>query len=160
MKKLKRLLVMVFFLAISSLGFSTEFKIHGGSSGEANLREKPNTNSRILAKLEIFESGKIIKKEGNWYYIEYETEAGKKVYGYIHKSQGILVDSYIVSTKDGYANIREEASSKSRIMGRAYNGEMVSSYGEEDGWLHITWDGSAEIPVAYIHKSQVKKIKY
>ena len=78
MKKLKRLLVMVFFLAISSLGFSTEFKIHGGSSGEANLREKPNTNSRILAKLEIFESGEIIKKEGNCYYIEYETKAGKK----------------------------------------------------------------------------------
>ena len=154
MKKLKRLLVMVFFLAISSLGFSTEFKIHGGSSGEANLREKPNTNSRILTKLEIFESGKIIKKEGNWYYIEHETEVG-----YIHKSQGILVDSYIVSTKDGYANIREEASSKSRIMGKAYNGEMVSSYGEENGWLHITWDGSAEIPVAYIHKSQVKKMK-
>ena len=78
MKKLKRLLVMVFFLAVSSLGFSTEFKVHGGDSGEANLREKPNTNSRILAKLEIFESGEIIKKEGNWYYIKYETEAGKK----------------------------------------------------------------------------------
>ena len=50
MKKLKRLLVMVFFLAISSLGFSTEFKIHGGSSVKANFREKPNTNSRKLAK--------------------------------------------------------------------------------------------------------------
>lgn len=157
---MKKLLIMIFFLAISSLGFSREFAMHGGVLDRANLREKPNTNSRILAKLDIFDGGRIIRKEGSWYYIEYKTESGKTVYGYVHESQGNVIDSYVVSARDGYANVRAGASSESRIMGKVYNGETVHSYGEEgDGWLHITWDGSAEIPVAYIHKSQVRKIE-
>jgi len=36
---MKKLLIMIFFLAISSLGFSREFAIHSGVLDGANLRE-------------------------------------------------------------------------------------------------------------------------
>lgn len=54
----------------------------------------------------MFEEGELIRKEGNWYYIKHRTESGKILYGYIHKSQGYLMETYVVSSKDGYANIR------------------------------------------------------
>ena len=83
----------------------------------------------------------------------------KEVNLYEDKSQGHLVEVYEVASKDGYANIRWEPSSNAEIAGTAKNGEEVYSYEEKGEWLHITYSASPHIPVAYIHKSQVKKAK-
>ena len=65
----------------------------------------------------MFDGGEVIKKEGSWDYIKYRTESGKMLNGYIHESQGFLMETYVVSSKDGYANIRWEPSSNGKIAG-------------------------------------------
>ncbi|EHI78108.1 hypothetical protein HMPREF9093_01595 [Fusobacterium sp. oral taxon 370 str. F0437] len=65
----------------------------------------------------MFDGGEVIKKEGSWDYIKYRTESGKMLNGYIHESQGFLMETYVVSSKDGYANIRWELSSNAEIAG-------------------------------------------
>ena len=160
MGKLKKLLLMMVLLGVSSLGFSkTYFEVYLNDSSLANLREKASSSSKILAELDIFDGGEVIRKEGNWYYIKYKTESGKMLYGYIHKSQGYLTETYVVSSKDGYANIRWEPSSNGEIAGIEKNGTTLYVYDEKGEWLHITYGDSPHIPVAYVHKSQVKKEK-
>ena len=107
----------------------------------------------------MFDGGEVIKKEGSWDYIKYRTESGKMLNGYIHESQGFLMETYVVSSKDGYANIRWEPSSNTEIAGTEKNGTILDVYEEKGEWLYITYGDSSHLPVAYVHKSQVKKEK-
>ena len=155
---MKKLILMAMFLILCNLGFSkTFFEVSLNDSSLANLREKASNNSKILAKLDMFDGGEVIKKEGDWYYIKYRTESGKIINGYIHKSQGFLRETYVVSAKDGYANIRWEPSSNAEIAGTEKNGAVLDVYEEKGDWLYITYGDSPHSPVAYVHKSQVKK---
>ena len=155
---MKKLILMAMFLILCNLGFSkTFFEVSLNDSSLANLREKASNNSKILAKLDMFDGGEVIKKEGDWYYIKYRTESGKMINGYIHKSQGFLMETYVVSSKDGYANIRWEPSSNAEIAGTEKNGAVLDVYEEKGDWLYITYGDSPHSPVAYVHKSQVKK---
>ena len=155
---MKKLILMAMFLILCNLGFSrTFFEVSLNDSSLANLREKASNNSKILAKLDMFDGGEVIKKERDWYYIKYITESGKMINGYIHKSQGFLMETYVVSSKDGYANIRWEPSSNAEIAGTEKNGAILEVYDEKGDWLHITYGDSPHSPVAYVHKSQVKK---
>ena len=157
---MKKLILMATFLILCNLGFSkTFFEVSLNDSSLANLREKASNNSKILAKLDMFNGGEVIKKEGDWYYIKYRTESGKMINGYIHKSQGFLMETYVVSSKDGYANIRWEPSSNAEIAGTEKNGAVLDVYEEKGEWLYITYGDSPHSPVAYVHKSQVKKEK-
>ena len=157
---MKKLILVVMFLILCNLGFSkTSFEVSFNDGTSVNLREKASSNSKILAKLEIFDGGEVIKKEGDWYYIKYRTESEKILYGYIHESQGFLIETYVVSSKDGYANIRWEPSSNGKIAGTEKNGTILEVYDEKGEWLHITYGDSPHFPVAYVHKSQVKKEK-
>nr|AAK60474.1 unknown [Fusobacterium nucleatum subsp. nucleatum ATCC 23726] len=158
MELMKKLILVVMFLILCNLGFSkTSFEVSFNDGTSVNLREKASSNSKILAKLEIFDGGEVIKKEGDWYYIKYRTESEKILYGYIHESQGFLVETYVVSSKDGYANIRWEPSSNGKIAGTEKDGTILEVYDEKGEWLHITYGDSPHFPVAYVHKSQVKK---
>jgi len=160
MELMKKLILVVMFLILCNLGFSkTSFEVSFNDGTSVNLREKASSNSKILAKLEIFDGGEVIKKEGDWYYIKYRTESEKILYGYIHESQGFLVETYVVSSKDGYANIRWEPSSNGKIAGTEKNGTILEVYDEKGEWLHITYGDSPHFSVAYVHKSQVKKEK-
>ena len=157
---MRKLMLMLMFLILCNLGFSkTYFEVSLNDSSLANLREKASNNSKIVAELDMFDGGEVIKKEGDWYYIKYRTESEKILYGYIHESQGFLVETYVVSSKDGYANIRWEPSSNGKIAGTEKNGTILEVYDEKGEWLHITYGDSPHFPVAYIHKSQVKKEK-
>ena len=157
---MKKLILMAMFLILCNLGFSkTFFEVSLNDSSLANLREKASNNSKILAKLDMFDGGEVIKKEGDWYYIKYRTESGKMINGYIHKSQGFLMETYVVSSKDGYANIRWEPSSNAEIAGTEKNGAVLDVYEEKGEWLYITYGDSPHSPVAYVHKRQVKKEK-
>ena len=136
---MKKLILMAMFLILCNLGFSkTFFEVSLNDSSLANLREKASNNSKIVAELDMFDGGEVIKKEGDWYYIKYRTESGKMINGYIHKSQGFLMETYVVSSKDGYANIRWEPSSNAEIAGTEKNGAVLDVYEEKGDWLYIT----------------------
>ena len=85
MKMLKGLLLMTMILGVFNLGFSGMVFEVNTEDETANLREKPSSSSKILARLEIDDEGDIVKKEGDWYYVKYGTKSGKSIYGYINK---------------------------------------------------------------------------
>ena len=74
---MKKLILMAMFLILCNLGFSkTFFEVSFNDGTSANLREKASNNSKIVAELDMFDGGEVIKKEGDWYYIKYRTESG------------------------------------------------------------------------------------
>ena len=84
MRKCRKLMLMAIFLAFCSLGFSkTYFEVYLNDASLANLRENPSSSSKILAGLDMFEEGELIRKEVNWYYIKYNGNE----YGYIYSNQ-------------------------------------------------------------------------
>lgn len=144
-------ILLVFLLSLGAIGFSYRIIEVHSKEGYANVRKLPDRNSKVVEVLEDFDSARIIRKEGQWYYVK----TGDNV-GYIHQNQGSVVHVYEVKAKEGYANIRKSPSSKSEIIATVYNGEEMYAYGQKGEWLHIAWDASPHAPVYYIHKSQVK----
>lgn len=69
------------------------------------------------------------------------------------------MESYVVSSKGRYANIRWETSSSGKIAGTEKNGTTLYAYEEKGEWLYITCGNSPHIPVTYVCKSQMKKEK-
>ncbi|MDO5089539.1 MAG: SH3 domain-containing protein [Leptotrichiaceae bacterium] len=163
MKILKKLLLSIIFLGIFSLGTANE-KFEVNSADEiTNLREKASKTSKILAELEKEESGDVIKKEGNWYYVKYKTKTGKNIYGYIHKSQIMVGEIYIASSKDGYVNVRNQEDLSSQILESLPNGTKIMKYSQKGDWCYVKFSvkdgGALSEDYGYIHKSQLKKLK-
>jgi len=79
--------------------------------------------------------------------------------GYIHKSQGNLLHSYIVSSRDGYANVRTERQDQDNAGTRIQTGQLrtgtrvwVLPEWNEGDWLYI-----AKPMDGFIHKSQLRR---
>ena len=63
------------------------------SSEQANIRQKPDIGSALICQLS---QGTILEssgKEGEWYLVEFTTEEGGRVSGYVHESLVIVVES-------------------------------------------------------------------
>ncbi len=81
MKIFKKLLLITMFLGIFAIGNArTEIEIYSDEE-YANLREKPSTKSKVVTKIENLYSAEVLKKVGDWYYVEYMEERGKFVRG-------------------------------------------------------------------------------
>ncbi len=163
MKKINKLLLGAVFLGVFTFGTAgTIFEVNTDDE-IANLREKASSKSKVLVKLDDEESGEIIRKEGNWYYVKYKMESGENVYGYIHNSQIVVGETYITSSKDGYVNVRNDASSSSDILEELPNGVKIVKYYQKGEWYYVKFpvhDGGAlSEDYGYIHKSQLNKIK-
>ena len=75
--------------------------------------------------------------------------------GYIHKSQLELhPETYVVFSKDGYANLRRGTTINSEILDVLDNGEYVTKLDEVGEWYRVEY---AAFDGGYIHKSQLKK---
>ena len=61
----------------------TEFSIYS-KEGYTNVRSKPSSSSKVIARLENGEEVFAINKTGDWYYV---TLWDSDIYGYIHQSQ-------------------------------------------------------------------------
>jgi uncharacterized protein YgiM (DUF1202 family) len=64
------------------------------------------------------------------------------------------IHNYHVQDNDGYVNIREKATTSSKVIGTAKNGEYVCfvSFDEHDpNWVYIKYKGIS----GYIHKSRL-----
>ena len=68
---------------------------------------------------------------------------------------------YVVDTKDGYANVRNEAAVDSHPIAKLKNGTLVTKFRENGEWCYIEFDSEDGTPFdyGYIHKSQFKKYK-
>ena len=84
---MKKLLLVILFLLSSLTTFAVRYVVDT-KDGYANLREEPNSKSKVIKKLKNGTLVTKFKEKGEWYYIEFEREDGTPFdYGYIHKSQ-------------------------------------------------------------------------
>jgi len=113
-----------------------------------NIRNKPSTDSKVLAQTVKNEKVELISKDENWFRILY-----KGTEGYI-SADFIEVTSPI--EKIGYAsidalNVRASDTTESDVLTVIKKGEKVTIVNEKENWYEITYnDGTAYVYKQYI----------
>ena len=158
MKKL--LLVMLFVL--SSLSALAVRYVVDTKDGYANLREEADSKSKVIKKLKNNHEMVFWHEKGEWFCVgaEPDDNYSDMTDGYIHRSQIKLhPKTYIISSEDGYANVRNEAVANSHSIAELKNGTLVTKFKEKGEWWGIEFDSEDGTPFdyGYVHKSQLKK---
>ena len=140
--------------------------------GSANVRAAPDTHSKILTELDYRSTQhKILGRQGKW--LRIQLNGGRT--GYVHQSQGYIVQNYIVASPDGSANVRLERADvgqpitgQSEILTTLLNGTRVQIIPKlnRGDWLYYTNQGAYtekdeygdnKLISGYIHKSQLRR---
>ena len=150
----KNLLILIFLiLSLTSLG--ARFIVNS-EDGYANLRREAAIDSEIIVELDNSVQVSSFFKRGDWYYVEVlGMRPPEYVRGFIHESQlEFSSETYVISSKDGYANLRRGTTINSEILDVLDNGEYVTKLDEVGEWYRVEY---AAFDGGYIHKSQLKK---
>ena len=135
------------------------------ADGSANVRAAPDTHSKILTMLDYRSpQRKILSRQGGWFHIRLNN--GRT--GYVHQSQGYIVQNYIVTSPDGAANVRSidpgYPIGRAPVIKTLPNGTRVQIVpGSSKGsWLLYDNQGAYTENVdaafqGYIHKSQLRR---
>ena len=158
---MKRLLLVTLFL-LSSLSALAVRYVLDTKDGYANLREEANSKSKVIKKLKNNHEMVFWHEKGEWFCVgaEPDDNYSDMIDGYIHKSQVKLhPETYTVSSKDGYTNVRNEATVNSDSIAELKNGTFVTKFKEKGEWYYIEFEREDGTPFdyGYIHKSQLKK---
>ncbi|MGM7429212.1 cell wall-binding protein EntB [Bacillus pacificus] len=106
-----------------------------------NVREKPNTESKVVEKVKNGQELKVINTEDGWTKIELN---GKEVF----VSSEFTKDIYHVTAN--LLNVRTEANTESKILGRLKKDDVIESTNQvKDGWLQFEYKGKT----AYVNVS-------
>ena len=122
----------------------------------ANVREQATSDSKKLGEAPRGKTYQLLAVEGNWYKIQYK----KDVTGYVYtkygkmgkKGDAPLKDTATVTNAPDGVNIRAKASSSSKKLGTAVNGETFTAKGVSGRWVKVEYKGD----VAYIYDKYVK----
>ena len=157
---MKKLLLVMLFLLSSLTALAVRYVVDT-KDGYANLREEASSKSKVLKKLKNKDEVKFWGEKGDWLYVIYEFEDGSDIImAFIHKSQVKLhPETYEISAKEGYANVRNEATVNSDLIAELKNGTLVTKFKEKGEWYYIEFEREDGTPFdyGYIHKSQLKK---
>ena len=104
---MKKILMFMMFLILSLTSLAERFVV-SSKDGYANLRREAAIDSEIIVELDNSIQVSSFFKRGDWYYVEVlGTRPLEYARGFIHESQlKFSSETYVVSSKDGYANIR------------------------------------------------------
>ena len=152
---MKKILLFLMFLILSLTSLAERFVV-SSKDGYANLRKEATTNSKVIMEVDNSTQITLLFKNGDWYYVEiFKNNPLLYAEGYIHKSQLELhPETYVISSKDGYANIRYRPMVDSELVDVLSNGEYVTKLNEVGDWYYIEFTA---YNYGYIHKSQLKK---
>ena len=158
---MKKLLLVTLFL-LSSLSALAIRYVVDTKDGYANLRERADSKSKVIKKLKNNHEMVFWHEKGEWFCVgaEPDDNYSDMIDGYIHRSQVKLhPETYTVSSKDGYANVRNEATVNSDSIAELKNGTFVTKFKEKGEWYYIEFEREDGTPFdyGYIHKSQLKK---
>ena len=125
----------------------------------ANVREKATSDSKKLGEAPRGKTYQLLAVEGNWYKIQYK----KDLTGYVYtkygkvgkKGDAPLKDTATVTNAPDGVNIRAKASSSSKILGVAYNGDTFEVTGKSGKWSKIKYSGDT----AWLFTSYLTKYK-
>ena len=110
------------------------------TAGSLRLRERPDTDSPILATARRNDKVVVIRSEGDWYKVVFNLESG-----YMHKDYLELDE--VKNIKLGYArfesvtNVREKPTTDSGIVARAPRNETCFIVGFNQGWYKVSYNG-------------------
>ncbi|MBH5330356.1 SH3 domain-containing protein [Eikenella sp. S3360] len=165
-------LLLTILLAPASLSAQAAdyFLPNAECDGSANIRSEPNTHSRILAVLNYASpQHKILGSQGRWFRIQLD---GNRT-GYVHQSQGFIVQNYIVASPDGSANVRSidpwYPAGRAPVIKTLPNGTRVQIvpslskgswllYDNQGAYTEKDEYGNDAVFQGYIHKSQLRRI--
>ena len=152
---MKKILLFLMFLILSLTSLAERFVV-SSKDGYANLRKEATTNSKVIMKVDNSTQITLLFKRGDWYYVEVlGMRPPEYVRGFIHESQlEFSSETYVISSKDGYANIRYRPMADSELVDVLSNGEYVTKLNEVGDWYYIEFTA---YNYGYIHKSQLKK---
>ena len=158
---MKKLLLVTLFL-LSSLSALAVRYVLDTKDGYANLRERADSKSKVIKKLKNNHEMVFWHEKGEWFCVgaEPDDNYSDMIDGYIHRSQIKLhPETYTVSSKDGYTNVRNEATVNSDSIAELKNGTFVTKFKEKGEWYYIEFEREDGTPFdyGYIHKSQLKK---
>ena len=170
MKKL--LFPLLFAAAMLPAQAADYFLPYTEADGSANVRAAPDMHSKILTVLDYRSPQReILGRQGSWFHIRMNNSRT----GYVHQSQGYIVQNYIVASPDGSANVRHERvdvgqpiTRQSEIVATLPNGtraQIIPKLNRGD-WLYYTNQGAYtekdeygnnKYIYGYIHKSQLRQ---
>ena len=125
----------------------------------ANVREFATSDSKKLGEAPRGKVFKLLAKDGDWYKIQFtSSKTGfvyKKFVKVAKKSDLPTGKTATVTNAPNGVNIRAKASSKSKILGVAYNGDTFEVKGKSGKWTKVIYKGDT----AYIYTSYLSITK-
>ena len=164
-KMISLLLVFLMLMAVAPVALAAP-EINADSiltivncKNSANVREKADSDSKKLGEAPRGSSYQLLAAEGNWYKIQFK----KNVTGYVYNKFGQVgkkgdapkTDTATVTNAPNGVNIRAKASSSSKILGEANNGDTFEVKGKKGKWTKVAYDGGT----AYIYTSYLSITK-
>ena len=162
---MKKLLFPLLLAAMLSAQAADYFLPYTEADGSANVRAAPDTHSKILTVLDYRSPQReILGRQGGWFHIRLNN--GRT--GYVHQSQGYIVQNYIVASPDGAANVRSidpgYPVGRAPVIKTLSNGTRVQivPVSSKGSWLLYDNQGAYTENVdvsfqGYIHKSQLRR---
>lgn len=124
----------------------------------ANVREKATQNSKLLGTVKKGETYTVLGTSGNWVKIDFKGKDGFVFSRYI-RIEGTAED-VPVEGKEGkivncktMANVREKATSKSKLLGTVKRGETYKVVATAGNWVKIQYSKSVE---GYVYKTYIR----
>ena len=123
----------------------------------ANVRAKATQNSKLLGTAKKGETYTVLGRSGNWVKIDYNGKDGFVFNRYIRIEGTADVpvegkEGKIVNCKVA-ANVREKATSKSKLLGTVKRGETYKVLATAGSWVKILYGKSVE---GYVYKTYIR----
>lgn len=155
------------FADVADLGdAATEEEVRGdGQTGtivncktKVNVREKASSKSKLLGTADKGDTYDVLGLFGNWVKIDFDGQDGFVYKKYI-RVEGVPSDTE-VSGKVGKivncktcVNVREDATSKSKLLGTAKKGKTFKVLATAGSWVKIQYTSDTE---GYVYKTYIK----
>jgi len=152
----KVFLISILSLILSAISMGAAF-MTSSKDNAINIRQSATTDSKVI---ETIKNGHILEsneKSGDWHKVTYyDSDIKKSFTGYIHNSQlKEIVGKLVITSSEGYSNIREKPTTKSTIKTRLKKGQTVYAISKtDDDWYYIRYNGNE---YGYIYGNQVTK---
>lgn len=156
---MKKIVKLLFFtvIAVFSLTVSVSAKTAGRvttESGRLNLRQSPSTASSVVGSIAKGSWVTVEKKEGNWYFIEYEK--GRRAYA----SAAYITDypktvEGEVNAGADVLNVRTGPGTGYAVKDRLKTGQRVLAVKSNSDWAGIVYDGNK---TGYVAKAYLRRL--
>ena len=142
MKKIVFFTVGMVFLFINN-GMAARLAV---VADKANIRSGPGTNHAVLWSVGKYYPVDTIKKSGNWYKIkDFEDDQGWVYHTLVKKIPAVIV-------KVPLANVREGASTQTRVLFQAEKGVSFKRLSVKGKWIKVQ---HADGEIGWLHQSLI-----